>query len=732
MAEKGPKLKILPFDINGDRLDIGRLWFRWLERFERELLYQGVDTGAKPALAKAALLIYGGPDVEDIHDSLPDTTKPENVAAADWTHYRKSKEKLTQYFTPETCNDFAIFELINIKMRGDENVAGYTLRLREAAKKCDFTNWSSDKMIKALVISNMRDDELRLKLLQKDRTLNEVLTISKKKEDALARDKVLDKQREGESSGSGVNRLGGMWPNKRPNRKPSDNTKVGNANTKGGGDDECAYCGYEKHDKGKCPATQKECSVCNKTGHFARMCWSSKGKKPVKKVVEKQSREEDTESSEDGDCCKIDVPNMGNKTTLMRVHIDGTVMCWQPDTGTKRNLMDVSHLKEFEEKQSRAVKLLKSSAHLYPYGSDKELTVVGKFKVKFQAGKNEIEDTVYVTKEESEYPLICEDTAIELGLVTYNQEFIVKKVAPDSKRQIGERIVEEFPELFTGKIGKSAKRQVVIMTDKDVVPVAQKSRRIPVHLMPKAEGKLKQLMTEDIIERFPDNEPREWINPNVFAPKANNDIWFCLDMRLANTAILRPYTTIPTLAEVEAKFSEAERFSKLDLKEAYHQFELAPESRNLTTFYGPDGLYRFKRLNYGTKSAQDIMQIEMQRMLAGIPNQINMADDILIGGTPEEHDKALREVCSNLRDNGITLNPKKCIFDVREVTFVGLVFNREGIKPDPKNVKNLQEAKAPESQAELRSFLGMAGYSMRFIQDFAQIVHPLREQAKGR
>ena len=59
------------------------------------------------------------------------------------------------------------------------------------AKKCDFTNWSSDKIIKALVISNMPDKDLRQKLLQKDRTLGEVLETAQKKEDAAARDKAI-------------------------------------------------------------------------------------------------------------------------------------------------------------------------------------------------------------------------------------------------------------------------------------------------------------------------------------------------------------------------------------------------------------------------------------------------------------------------------------------------------------------------------------------------------------
>ena len=53
-------------------------------------------------------------------------------------------------------------------------------------------------MIKALVISNMQDHELRLKLLQKDRSLGEVLEKAQKKEDATARDKIIDKQKERE------------------------------------------------------------------------------------------------------------------------------------------------------------------------------------------------------------------------------------------------------------------------------------------------------------------------------------------------------------------------------------------------------------------------------------------------------------------------------------------------------------------------------------------------------
>ena len=80
-----------------------------------------------------------------------------------------------------------------------------------------------------------------------------------------------------------------------------------------------------------------------------------------------------------------------------------------------------------------------------------------------------------------------------------------------------------------------------------------------------------------------------------------------------------------------------------------------------TTLYGPDGLYRHKRLNYEIKSAQDILHLEVHNLLSGNQNQVNIADDILIGGSAEEHDAALMRILSALTSNGVTVNPDKLV-----------------------------------------------------------------------
>ena len=107
MTTKGPKLKIQPFDMHGDRLDMGKRFEKWMDRFERELEYNGVSTEENSRVARMALLIYVGSDVEDLHDTLPDPVKPEGETDAQWTEYKKSKVKLVNYFSPIKCRDDA-------------------------------------------------------------------------------------------------------------------------------------------------------------------------------------------------------------------------------------------------------------------------------------------------------------------------------------------------------------------------------------------------------------------------------------------------------------------------------------------------------------------------------------------------------------------------------------------------------------------------------------------------
>ena len=134
-------------------------------------------------------------------------------------------------------------------------------------------------------------------------------------------------------------------------------------------------------------------------------------------------------------------------------------------------------------------------------------------------------------------------------------------------------------------------------------------------------------------------------------------------MREANKSIERGRYPIPTVDEVLENMNGAKVFSKINLEWEYHQIELEPESRDITTFATHNGLYRYKRLIFGVTSASEQYQHEIAVALAGIEGAQNISDDIIVYGDMQEtHDGALHATMWRLRDKVLTVNLEKCLF----------------------------------------------------------------------
>jgi hypothetical protein len=101
-------------------------------------------------------------------------------------------------------------------------------------------------------------------------------------------------------------------------------------------------------------------------------------------------------------------------------------------------------------------------------------------------------------------------------------------------------------------------------------------------------------------------------------------------------------------------------------------------------------------------------------------------DDILIfSKTEEEHEKHLRLVLEKLRSNQLYAKFSKCEFWLIEVAFLGYVISARGVSVDPSKVKDVLNWMPPMNASEIQSFLGLAGYYRRFIQDCSKIAKPM-------
>ena len=308
------------------------------------------------------------------------------------------------------------------------------------------------------------------------------------------------------------------------------------------------------------------------------------------------------------------------------------------DTGANINVIDEKTYQTIiKSRQNKRISLSNTATKIYSYGGSKPSPVLGTFTTHVESKRKLTPATIYVIRGTHGCRLSYQ-TATELDLISIDNSSIasVNTSTPTASTNNSNDILKRYPDLFTG-IGKMKDFQVELHIDPSVPPVTQPHRRIPFHLRKKLDAELDKLKRQGIIE--PVDGPTPWVSPLVVTPKPKNpdQIRVCVDMRQPNRAILRERHITPTVDDLIHDLNGATVFSKIDLNSGYHQYELTPDSRYITTFSTHRGLRRNTRPNFGTSSAAEVFQEAIQQILSGIEGVRNVSDDIIIfGRDPEE------------------------------------------------------------------------------------------------
>ncbi|KAF5801008.1 putative nucleotidyltransferase, Ribonuclease H [Helianthus annuus] len=315
------------------------------------------------------------------------------------------------------------------------------------------------------------------------------------------------------------------------------------------------------------------------------------------------------------------------------------------------------------------------------------------------------------------------------GCVIYMAQVIIEEPKPKIEDL---PVISEYPEVFPEELpGLPPDRQVEFRID--IIPGAAPIARAPYRLAPTEMNELRTQLDELLAKGFIRPSSSPWGAPVLFVKKKDGSMRLCIDYRELNKVTIKNRYPLPRIDDLFDQLQGASYFSKIDLRSGYHQLRVRDEDVHKTAFRTRYGHYEFLVMPFGLTNAPAAFMDLMNRVCKPYLDKfvIVFIDDILIYSKNQaDHEKHLRCILELLQREKLYAKFSKCEFWLREVQFLGHVVSERGIQVDPAKVEAVMNWQEPKTPTEIRSFLGLAGYYRRFIENFSRIAAPLTSLTK--
>ena len=203
--------------------------------------------------------------------------------------------------------------------------------------------------------------------------------------------------------------------------------------------------------------------------------------------------------------------------------------------------------------------------------------------------------------------------------------------------------------------------------------------------------------------------------PILFVPKKSGKLRLCINYHGLNAITIKNRYPLPLISELLDRLNGSVVFSKIDLRNAYHQIRIREGDEWKTAFRTRYGHFEYQVLPFGLTNAPATFQAYINRALRGLVDDFCVVylDDILIfSKSEEEHYEHLELVIECLWQAELYANLKKCDFFKPEIDFLGFIVNKDGLRMDPARVQTITEWRQhpPKTYRDVQVFLGFCNF----------------------
>lgn len=476
-------------------------WKAWKSALE--IYFEAYDVTDQRKM-RAKLLHFDGQQLQRVYENLPDSDKIPLVAIKT-NCYDIAVDKLDAYFEPGRQYILERCRMRNIKQEQNERFSHFVMRIRQQLSDCGLEKYSAEVkevlteifMIDTIV-EGCSSDELRRRILQKDRLLSEIVEMGAMMEGVEQQIKDIGTLKTPDTAEKIF-----QVKSERSFRNKSFSGRGLSFNGNTSKHNEkfviCYRCGTKGHvgTSENCKARDQVCRRCNKVGHFEAVCRkrafgsvSASGTINTKRIrliesniaqeLQKSEGSEPKPSDDSRGSKEYYCFYGGNESNVVECSVGGIPLKLLVDSGSDINVIHKEAWTLLKQQSVKVVNMQKGSERIIRgYGSDIPLKILGTFEAETSVGSRKILATFYVV-EGGQRCLLGDATAKDLGIL-----------------KVGVGINQMQTRAPFGRIKDV---HVQIHMDPSFKPVFQPVRRVPIPYEAAVNKKLEDLLAQDIIE----------------------------------------------------------------------------------------------------------------------------------------------------------------------------------------------------------------------------------------
>lgn len=305
------------------------------------------------------------------------------------------------------------------------------------------------------------------------------------------------------------------------------------------------------------------------------------------------------------------------------------------------------------------------------------------------------------------------------------KQLVLGELSVDQQAQMKKLLASHLDLFQWGQFVARPSGDVVHRIDTgDHRPIKTKQYHQPFNVRKELAKQVEQMKSNNVIR----DSKSPWNSPVILVKKKNGTYRFVVDFRRVNEVTIKDAYPLPLISETIDALAGAEYFTCLDFASGYWGIPLDEKDKEKTAFTVDNKLYEFNVMPFGLTNAPATFQRYMDSLLLGLTWNcclVYLDDIIIFGKSFEDMLSRIKSVFGRIRTSSLKLQPQKCVFGAKQVSYLGFIISSKGLGPDSTKVDSILNMSKPKNWREMKRFIGTASFYRRFIKNFSDIAHPL-------